>query len=252
MKTYLVGGMVRDRIMGLNSKDADFSVVLEDSDFPTAGTVVSVPEPFDTMRTNLIKQGFKIFVETPEHYTIRAQFPKGNNSFGVKDADFVLAREEGPYTDGRRPDWVKAGTLLMDQERRDFSMNSIAMDSDGTLIDPFDGQRDIAAKVIRAVGDPWERLTEDALRAVRALRFAVTKGFEIDPPLRFAMQSEAVLNSMSNQISDERIREELSKMFRFDTVASVNILNDYKSLTRAMFSGSISLDATMRTKGRVK
>ena len=246
MEIFLVGGMVRDEIMGVASKDADFSVVLNDADM--AGS----DDPFDVMRQELIRRGFKIFVETPEHFTIRAQFPKGENEFGVRDADFVLAREEGPYSDGRRPDWVKPGTLFMDQQRRDFTMNAIAKDADGSLIDPFNGVQDIEDRIIKAVGDPVERLSEDALRAVRALRFSVTKGFRIDMSLRFAMQDDAVLDAIENNISDERIQQELSKMFRFDTVASLDALGKYALLTRAMFSGSVSLDATMKQKGRGK
>jgi tRNA nucleotidyltransferase/poly(A) polymerase len=94
------------------------------------------------------------------------------------------------------------------------------------------------------------RLREDALRAVRALRFSVTKGFEIDPHLKFALEAVSVLAAIEEKISDERIQVELSKMFRFDTVASLFILNEFPHLTRAMFAGSVSLDATMKTKGR--
>jgi tRNA nucleotidyltransferase/poly(A) polymerase len=250
VKTFLVGGMVRDNIMGVPSKDADFSCVLDSTDFPAPGTTVSEPDPFVIMRDELVRRGFKIFVESPEHFTIRAQFPKGDNPFGVRDADFVLAREEGPYSDGRRPDWVKAGTLLMDQQRRDFTMNSVAQDEAGNFIDPFNGRQDIAEGVIRAVGSAFDRLTEDALRAVRALRFSVTKEFRIDREVEFAMETKAVLDSIVNQISDERINDELSKMFRFDTLASLSALSRYPALTRAMFAGSVSLDSTMKTKGR--
>ena len=246
MEIFLVGGMVRDEIMGVASKDADFSVVLNDADM--AGS----DDPFDVMRQELIRRGFKIFVETPEHFTIRAQFPKGENEFGVRDADFVLAREEGPYSDGRRPDWVKPGTLFMDQQRRDFTMNAIAKDADGSLIDPFNGVQDIEDRIIRAVGDPVERLTEDALRAVRALRFSVTKGFQIDPALDDAMREGTIKALVRDKISDERIQVELSKMFRFDTVASLKALSLYSGLTEAMFAGSVSLDATMKQKGRGK
>lgn len=241
---------MRDRIMGIPSKDADFSCVLEDSDFPARGTTVSEPDPFFIMRDELVRRGFKIFVETPEHFTIRAQFPDPDNAFGVRDADFVLAREEGPYSDGRRPDWVKAGTLLMDQNRRDFSMNSIAVDDAGNFIDPHNGRQDIAEGVIRAVGSAFDRLSEDALRAVRALRFSVTKGFRIDREVEFAMETAAVLESIRNQISDERIEQELSKMFRFDTVASLHACQRFPNLTAAMFAGSVSLDSTMKTRGR--
>lgn len=239
MKTYLVGGAVRDEIMGVRSNDLDYSVVFEDGDLD------GVQDPFVFMTEWFENLGYKIFVKTPEHFTIRAQTPDRKET-----ADFVLARKEGPYSDGRRPDFVEVGTLIDDLSRRDFSFNAIAKDADGSLIDPFNGVKDIEQRIIRAVGDPFERLNEDALRAVRALRFKITKGFSIESDLMWAMQSSAVLDAIENKISDERIKDELSKMFRSDTVASLLVLNQYPALTRAMFSGSVSLDATMKTKGR--
>jgi tRNA nucleotidyltransferase (CCA-adding enzyme) len=250
MKKFLVGGMVRDEIMGLPSKDADFTVVLDESDIPDQSLMVNKVDLFTVMRDRLVGEGFKIFLETPEHFTIRAQFPKGDNPFGVRDADFVLAREEGPYSDGRRPDWVRAGDLGVDLARRDFSCNAIAKAADGSLIDPFNGIQDIKDRVLRAVGNAFDRLNEDALRALRALRFSVTKGFRIDHELAFAMEAAAVVHKIENKISDERIREELNKMFQFNTVASIKAMNRFPLLTAAVFSGTVSLDATMKTKGR--
>lgn len=253
MEKFLVGGMVRDEIMGLPSKDADFSVVLSPSDFPDPLLTTSMPDPFDVMRANLVAEGFKIFVETPEFLTIRAQFPKGDNEFGVRDADFVLARKEGEYTDGRRPDEVQIGTLEDDLRRRDLTMNAIAKAADGTLIDPFFGQQDIADGVIRAVGNPFERLDEDALRALRALRFSVTKGFRIEPGLRLHMENKVILDKIAGPaVSDERIKDELNKMFFFDSLKSIKALGMFPLLTDAIFSGSVSLEATMKTKGRNK
>jgi tRNA nucleotidyltransferase (CCA-adding enzyme) len=166
-------------------------------------------------------------------------------------ADFVLARKEGEYTDGRRPDKVEPGTLEDDLARRDFTMNAIAKSpDDGSYVDPFKGREDIASRLIRAVGDPYERLREDALRAARAVRFSVTKGFEIESELWNALQDPMVLDDIQHKISDERIDVELSKMFRHDTVASLFMLGRLPSLTRAMFSGRVSLDSTMKQKGR--
>lgn len=253
MKFYLVGGMVRDKHMGIKSKDADFSVVIEHTDMAAAGTTIEPQDPFDVMRRELVRRGFKIFVETPEHLTIRAQFPKGDNSFGTRDADFVLARKDGDYSDGRRPDSVTAGTLEDDLRRRDFTMNAIAQDEDGNFIDPFDGIADINDGVIRAVGTAYERLSEDALRAVRAIRFAVTKEFRIDFELRLAMEHKNILDKVASPIvADERIKDEVAKMVRHDTVASIRMFNEFPALTNAMFSGRVSLDSTMKTKGRGK
>lgn len=250
MELYEVGGCVRDELLGVKSKDIDFTVVLS----PVEG------DPFRAMVNRLKMMGFKVFLESPEFLTVRAQFPKGDQRVmelsratlgrdGLT-ADFVLARKESDYTDGRRPDKVEVGTLMDDLARRDFTMNAIAKDADGVLHDPFNGVQDIEHRIIRAVGDPVERLAEDALRAVRAIRFAVTKRFNIDMDLHFAIQDESVLDAIENNISDERIQVELSKMFRFDTPASLHMLSGYPLLTNAMFSGSVSLDATMKQRGR--
>lgn len=252
MKMYMVGGAVRDEILGVPSKDIDYSVVLEDIDWHEGDDVT----PFEVMRLTLELSGFKIFLEKPEHLTIRAQFPPtrsaviGNPPSPLRlTADFVLARKEGTYSDGRRPDSVEPGTLHDDLARRDFTMNAVAKDGE-SYIDPFDGISDIKRKVIRAVGDPYERLEEDALRAVRAVRFATTLGFTLDPELAEAIVSAPVLNAIIDNISDERIRDEVSKMFRKDTRRAIRILGDYPRLTQAIFAGSVSLDATMKQKGR--
>lgn len=234
VEAFEVGGIVRDDLMGVKSNDVDYTV--------------TAPS-FDAMRQFVLDNGMKIVVETPEFYTIRAvaREPFQGRKGGL---DFVWAREEGPYTDGRRPDWVKPGTLMMDLSRRDFTVNAIARAADGSLIDPFNGREDIERKVIRAVGNPVVRIREDALRAVRALRFSVTKGFSIDRDLQGVLRSRLIAEAIENKISDERIAVELSKMFRYDTVASLRILSEYPALTEAMFSGTVSLDATMKQKGR--
>lgn len=259
MEMYQVGGAVRDEILGLPSNDIDFSVVLteEEKNWTWNGgtTWHETLDPFPYMVSQLKRMGFKIFLETPEFLTVRAQFPKGGGhwadgrSTNGLTADFVLARKESAYTDGRRPDVVEPGTLMDDLRRRDFTMNAIAKAADGSLIDPFCGQQDITNKIIRTVGGARERFSEDALRAVRALRFSVTKGFMIHPSVEAAMQSAAVLDAIENKISDERIKDELSKMFRHDTVASLIALNNYPALRDAIFSGRVHLDSTLKQKG---
>ena len=254
MELFEVGGCIRDEILGIPSKDIDFSVVMTPEE-------VGVDSPYLAMNKELERRGFKIFLRTPDFLTTRAQFPSYRGNPGLIDsdrknltADFVLARKESDYTDGRRPDKVEVGTLEDDLARRDFTMNAIAKDSDGNYIDPFNGQQDIADRIIRCVGDPMKRLTEDALRAVRALRFAVTKGFVIHPDTLAACNSPEVVDAIKNKISDERIQVELSKMFRFDTIGGLDTLGYYfnRPFRDALFSGSISLDATMKQRGRGK
>lgn len=256
MKMFQVGGFVRDEILGVESKDIDFTVVLEREDLIASGSA----NPFNVMVQRLSQMGFKIFLETPDFFTVRAQFPnlviengkvrESRHPHRRLTADFVLARKEGDYADGRRPDKVEVGTLEDDLARRDFTMNAIAKDESGNLIDPFNGQMDIRMRTIRAVGDPVERLTEDALRAVRAMRFSVTKDMRISEDLADAMEAFPVYASIKNNISDERIQQEVSKMFRYNTPKSLSVLHDFPALTGAIFSGRVSLDATLKTKGR--
>lgn len=249
MKMFEVGGCVRDEILGVVSKDIDFSVVLDDFFFED-GLDRNGNTPFEVMTLNLRKQGFKIFLESPEFLTVRAQFPKSANR-GNLTADFVLARSESDYTDGRRPDKVVPGTLEDDLARRDFTMNAIAKDSEGNLIDPFNGRKAIEDMIIRAVGDPFARLSEDSLRAVRAMRFAVTKSMDIEGDLRHAMEDDVVLDNIaSGRISSERVDIELQKMFKFSTLTSLSILQSFPRLTEAMFAtGKVHLTSTMKQKG---
>ncbi|QIG57956.1 tRNA nucleotidyltransferase [Microbacterium phage PauloDiaboli] len=217
IKTYLVGGAVRDKLLGLPVKDFDYTVVV--------GNAKTVPEAWDAMRAHLKAEGFTIFLETPEYFTIRAKFPKDHENAKIT-ADFVLARQEGPYSDGRHPDWVKPGTLADDLRRRDFSVNAMAEDGDGNIIDYYQGRRRLEHRVLEAVGDPRDRMTEDPLRALRAVRFAVTKGFKIEHDLAYAMRTMKVLDSLRNDISVDRIRDELFRCFEYDTVKTIAFLYD--------------------------
>lgn len=244
MKMYEVGGCVRDELLGVPSKDIDFTVVLEQSELDGR-----IDPAYKIMNHELEKRGFKIFLRTPEFLTTRAQFPKNSEHKGLT-ADFVLARKEGTYSDGRRPDKVEVGTLEDDLARRDFTVNAIAKDDKDCLIDPYNGVSDIERGVIRCVGSPMTRFREDALRAVRALRFSVTKGFTIFPTVEIAMENGAILDMVRTKISDERIEQELKKMFAHDTMASLRALHKYPLLADAMFAGKVNLAPTLKTKGR--
>ncbi|MCD8004489.1 MAG: tRNA nucleotidyltransferase [Oscillospiraceae bacterium] len=97
-------------------------------------------------------------------------------------------RREGPYSDGRRPDWVEFHTdLTSDLARRDFTVNAMALGERGEVIAPFGGQEDLARRLLRTVGDPMERFSQDALRILRGVRLAAQLGFSLDGPARAAM-----------------------------------------------------------------
>lgn len=238
MEMFAVGGWVRDRIMGVESKDMDFTV--------TGGS-------FDDMRAHLVNEGFKIFLESPKYLTIRAQFSNSSewlqhvSGRKLPTADFVLARREGTYTDGRRPDEVIPGTILDDLRRRDFTVNAIAMDIDGNYIDPFKGQEDLRRNHLRCVGDTKERFTEDSLRALRAIRFHITRGFKLNDYIIEALASEWLL-PLLDSVSVERKREELLKCFKHDTLATIEFLNMWTipSFRKAIFKDGLWLQPSLK------
>jgi tRNA nucleotidyltransferase (CCA-adding enzyme) len=244
MEMFEVGGCVRDELLGVKSKDIDFSVVLSDWDLnPCGGGVKN--DPFATMVRNLERQGFQIFLQSPEFLTVRARFPKGNAKYKGVTADFVLARKEGSYTDGRRPDKVEVGRLKDDLARRDFTVNAIAKARDGQLIDPFGGVLDLKLGLLRCVGNAEDRIREDALRALRALRFSVTKGFQIDSALWAVLESDW-LPELLVSVSQERKREELLKMFAADTEKSFVLLQNLPGIRRAVLRDGLWLMPTMK------
>lgn len=236
MEMFLVGGIVRDMLLGLKPKDHDFTVVLPpDTD-----------NPFAMMRLRLRERGVEIFVETPEFLTIRGRFAADDVEYPGIAADFVLARKDSATSDGRRPDFVEAGTLEDDLARRDFTVNAMAQRSNGYIVDYYHGQRDLENRVLRFVGDPMTRIREDALRVMRACRFVVTKGFTIEFFSREAMFTSEVPELLAN-ISEERRADELSRMFRFDTEKSLDVLAGIpRPLRAAMFAGRVRLDSTLK------
>jgi putative nucleotidyltransferase with HDIG domain len=180
---YIVGGAVRDLILKREVKDWDFT-------------------------TNL----------TPEE--MQKIFPKNsfyNNKFGtisVVDGDDIFEvttfRTERGYSDARHPDEVKWGkTLEEDLQRRDFTINAMALDWDNKLIDLYCGQKDLEDKLIGTVGNPDERFGEDALRMMRAIRIASQIGFLIEEKTFESIQKNTVL---IQKIAGERIRDELFKI----------------------------------------
>jgi tRNA nucleotidyltransferase (CCA-adding enzyme) len=226
IKFYLVGGAVRDELMGTRVNDFDYSV--------------EAPS-YEAMRAAIIERGGTIFLETPQYFTIRAKVPK----FGA--ADFVLCRKEGAYTDGRRPDSVEIGTLYDDLARRDFTINAIAKNEEGNYIDFFGGIQDIRDGLIRCVGNPLERFTEDYLRIFRALRFSITKNMQIGHNTQLAIENiVGGSNPWINSISVERIYEELRKMFAANSMSSIRLLDKYHLLETVLAAG-IKLEPALKS-----
>ena len=182
---YVVGGCVRDSLLGLT------------------------PHDWDLCTSALPQQGMELFGEEKciptglQHGTVTVK--QGGGLYEI-----TTFRTEGAYTDGRHPDEVHfVPDVREDLARRDFTINAMAYNEKEGLIDPFGGQADLQSGILRAVGVPHQRFTEDALRILRLYRFAARFGFAIDPPTAQAAQE---LCSHLDCVSVERIAEELAKL----------------------------------------
>jgi tRNA nucleotidyltransferase/poly(A) polymerase len=229
---YEVGGKVRDEILGLESKDVDYVAVPSDE---LINTIESAQEMFDRLEDYLDKEKFKIFLITRDCFTIRAKFPEGHKYEGV--ADFVMARKEIGYIPGTRTPIIKPGTLYDDLERRDFTLNALAKDEDGTIIDYFDGLEDLKNKVLKTPLPTETTFNDDPLRILRAIRFSITKGLTI--PMQMALTIGLYnYDEKMSVVSTERIREELFKCFKHDTLETLRVLNEYPLLNTYIFKNS--------------
>lgn len=200
-KAFAVGGCVRDIIMGREPNDWDMT---------TSALPEETMEVFKDFRT--IPTGLK-------HGTVTVLIEG-------QPLEITTMRIDGEYSDSRRPDSVSfTGEITMDLSRRDFTVNAMAYNHTDGLVDPFGGQKDIESRTIRCVGDPDKRFGEDALRIIRALRFASVLGFDID-----GKTSESIMkNHMQMQnIASERIRVELVKLLSGKNVEK--ILTEYKEV----------------------
>ena len=238
MKIFEVGGCVRDELLGLESKDIDFTVVLDD-------TSLSVDEGWDKMLKWLRSEGFSLFLETKDCFTVRGKFPKGHKNEGLV-GDFVMSRKEVGVIPGTRKPILELGTLEDDLMRRDFTVNSLCKDEDGKIIDLFEGVYDLRTKVLRTPLDPMITLLDDPLRMLRGLRFSITKGFIIDSKLWDCMLDHRVLDKLKEVVSHERMREEITKMMKHDTIKSLKLLNKIPGLMEVVFSNGMWLMPTTK------
>lgn len=180
---YLVGGCVRDMILGVHPQDWDIC---------TSALPEQVQELFERTLTVGIRHG-----------TVTVLI----HSHAVEVTTF---RTEGSYADHRHPEAVRfVGDLTSDLARRDFTMNAIALPPDGLIVDPFGGVEDIRRGLVRCVGEPERRFEEDALRMFRALRFSARLGFAVEERTRAAIDEKAALAAA---LSPERVRDEIEKM----------------------------------------
>lgn len=243
-KFYEVGGKIRDELLGLTNKDVDYVAVprkymLDAGCGNPDGTITplyTAEDMFRKLEGFLRSEKFEIFLITPECYTIRAKFPEGYKYQGV--ADFVMARKEVGYVPGTRTPIVEPGSLYDDLSRRDFTVNAMAKDPDtGEIIDYFGGKEDITKRLLRTPLDPYITFDDDPLRILRGIRFAITKRFDISYTTWSAIKAYDYESKMS-VVSEERIREELVKCFKCDTLLTLEFLNRIPQLRDYIFKNT--------------
>ncbi|WP_303836650.1 CCA tRNA nucleotidyltransferase [Ruminococcus flavefaciens] len=215
-EAYMVGGCVRDSILGRLCNDVDI-------------TTNALPE-----QMLAVFSGYKVIPTGIKHGTVTVLC--GGESFEI-----TTYRIDGEYTDHRRPDEVRfTADIADDLGRRDFTVNAVAMDRHGNIVDPFGGRADMDAGIIRCVGVPQERFSEDALRILRAVRFSSQLGFAVDKATADAVHG---MREQLADISRERVRDELDKLICGEN--AVNVLLEYSDVITAVipeFEPSIGLD----------
>lgn len=237
-KFYEVGGKIRDELLGLTNKDVDYVAVPTEAVYskihPCEAQLSPAQLMFKALKSYLEEQKFEIFLVTPECYTIRAKFPEGYKYQGV--ADFVMARKEVGYVPGTRIPIVEPGNLYDDLSRRDFTVNAMAKDPDtGEIIDYFGGMEDLKNRILRTPLDPETTFNDDPLRILRGLRFSITKGFRLDIQCCGKIHGYDYEGKMG-VVSEERVREELNKMFKCNTLQSIKILEQFSRLRDYIFT----------------
>ena len=182
------GGCVRDMLLGKLAKDYDVAT---------------------SARPEEVQAIFPTTYAVGAHFGVVVVHEQG------EDFEVATFRSDGAYVDGRRPEGVVFSSPQLDAERRDFTINGLFFDPfESKVIDYVNGQRDLDAKVLRAIGDPVARFREDKLRLLRAVRFGASLGFVIDPATWAAVQQHA---TDIREVSAERIREELVRIFTAPT-----------------------------------
>ncbi|WP_160676681.1 CCA tRNA nucleotidyltransferase [Clostridium sp. C8-1-8] len=186
-EAFIVGGCVRDSIRGVTPHDYDI-------------TTNALPEKIQELFEKTIPTGIK-------HGTITVLIDR--NSYEV-----TTYRIDGDYIDNRRPESVEfVSDIKEDLSRRDFTINAMAYNYNEGLVDYFSGNEDLQNKLIKAVGEPDKRFNEDALRMMRAIRFAAQLGFTIEAKTLASIKKN---NALINNISAERIRDEFIKIIISD------------------------------------
>lgn len=194
-RAWIVGGCVRDTLLGQTASDWDVATDAR-------------PDELMKLFPRAVPTGIAHGTVT---VVVHGRGPTGKRE--TRHYEVTTLRGEATYSDGRRPDEVTfVDDITADLARRDFTVNAMAVDpATGVVVDPFGGHADLAAKILRAVGDPLERFSEDGLRVLRAARFSATLGFDLDPATFSAI---APTLATYRKVSAERVRDEWIKTMK--------------------------------------
>lgn len=229
LKHYLVGGAVRDLILGQIPNDYDYVVTGCNSFQDLVDYVKTLG--YLAVSNSASESGF---VEFPEVLTLKARHPE----LGIVE-DFACARKEFDYSDRRHPAKVEIGTLEEDLARRDFTCNAMAQDlCTGEVIDLFGGRRDLKYHVLDTVGLPSDRFAENPDRIIRAFRFACRYNLNFSPAITLVLISDVHVNELLRNENDDVKTKSLNKilsrkenLFRF-----MNLLQTYPLTASSIFS----------------
>ena len=233
LESYAVGGYVRDLILKRPSKDID--VVCVGDGIVLAKKVAALVEQRESTHTPV---------------TVFKNFGTAMLRYRDMEVEFVGARKESYRSDSRKPE-VSSGTLEDDQKRRDFTINALAISLNendyGTLVDPFDGVKDLKKKLIRTPLDPEITFSDDPLRMMRAVRFASQLGFDIAPQTFDAIIDNA---ERIRIVSQERITDELNKIILSPTPSYGFKLLYHARLLQLIFPEFVELKGVEHMEGR--
>jgi poly(A) polymerase len=219
IKAWLVGGFVRDKLLERPTTDVDMDIVCVGDGIELARATAALFNPvpqvnfFKTFGTAQFNIPRNIVGEnTNNGGMVSGDTDYGETPGGYFDVEFVGARKESYQPASRKPE-VQAGTLEDDQQRRDFTINALAISLNkanyGELLDPFNGMSDIEQKIIRTPMEPERTFSDDPLRMLRAIRFATQLGFTIEPSTWNGIKENVHRLSI---VSKERIADELNKI----------------------------------------
>lgn len=209
-EAYLVGGWVRDAIMGIEGSDVD---------------IATSSQAQHTMRL-LRENGITVVPTGLAHGTVTAIIDS-------TPYEITTYRVDGEYSDSRHPDNVRfCASIEDDLSRRDFTINAMAFNPAVGFVDPFGGMNDIGRKTIRCVGDPGKRFAEDALRIMRALRFSAQLEFAIDPPTAASLVEH---RELLGRISRERIGREFEKLV--ESAGAARVLLEFPQVFETILPG---------------